>query len=122
LPVLSSARALLTPPPRPLNKMPTTRLNLVRRRIAKASIVFGGTDIVAARLYTLMTGLEDSGPAQGMSSLAEFNKRIGDAYMVKWQLLSSAIDHVCRWLFITSYVTAVATTAITLTRQSSVGP
>jgi hypothetical protein len=67
----------------------------VRRRIAKAAVVFGGIDVVAGRLYTLLTGLDDAGP-QGKASLAEFNRRVGDAYMVKWQLLSSAIDHLCR--------------------------
>ena len=96
------------------------RLARVRGKIQKAASVFGGVDALALRLYNLLTGGEKSQAQQDPASLAEFRKRIGDAYGLKWQMLSSAIDHTCRWVFLVGYVIAVLTTALTLTQGKQV--
>jgi hypothetical protein len=90
----------------------------VRRKVARAATVFGGIDIVAARLYALLTSDDhEHQKSHGTISLAEWQTRVSDAYGLKWQLLSSAIDHMCRWVFVVSYCTAVIATAATLTRR-----
>ena len=92
----------------------------MRRKVERAVAVFGGTDVLASRLYALLMSNDHDHPAAGSHgtvSLAEWQRRVSDAYGLKWQLLSSAIDHTCRWVFVLTYLTAVATTAATLTRQ-----
>lgn len=40
----------------------------------------------------------------------------------RWRLLSHAIDHTCRWVFVIAYVTTVVATAVSLVTQSAPVP
>jgi multidrug efflux pump subunit AcrB len=73
---------------------------------------------LARRLHaTLGGGGTGGGEDQEEASLAEFEERLGDAYNLRWRLLSSVLDHACRWVFVLAYLCSVLTTAIVLTSK-----
>jgi hypothetical protein len=98
------------------NTTPNERLDRLQARISRASLALGGLEPLARRLHaTLVVGGPCSPEDQEEASLAEFKERLGDAYNLRWRLLSSALDQACRWVFVLAYVCSVLTTAIVLT-------
>jgi hypothetical protein len=98
------------------NTTSNQRLDRLQARISRASLALGGLERLARRLHaTLVGGGPGGAEDQEEASLAEFKQRLGDAYNLRWRLLSSAIDHACRWVFVLAYVCSVVATAIVLT-------
>ena len=90
-------------------------LSHLRRKARRAAASLGGVDALAERLHALLAGNGGPGGAGARgASLAEFHAAVGDAYNLRWRLLSEAIDRTCRWVFVAAYVVGVVTTAVTL--------
>ncbi|KAF8055997.1 CHRNA7 [Scenedesmus sp. PABB004] len=100
----------------------------MQRRLAKANALFG-EDAVAARLQATLTGAGGSGSTDGGSDVGgvadgagaaphELHARLAGEFNRRWQLLSSMIDHVSRYLFIGAYIVSMAVICAVLITSS----
>jgi len=93
----------------------TNRLDNLQRKIHRAALTFGGMHILSNRLYSTLVGGAALNDEQ--ATLAEFKAKLGEAYNMRWRLLSAAIDQCCRYVFVVGYVVSVLATALTLVTQ-----
>lgn len=108
---------------------PDKSLATIRRRIAKAFLVFG-EDTTCARLHATLVGggpgqqgpeaaaaaASDSGVPADLADVSPqgLHARLAGEFNRRWQLLSTMIDHTCRYVFVIGYVISMLITITVL--------